>query len=112
MVESSHKPKKTRVDQKSKFYNRLMKLWLRNSEIKMYSLHKGNYVVSKRFLRDYKIKKGLINKMDEKVKKHSKTYHITKKMNTVYVHPRTYIKYSVEHNYKQPEFKADNCVKN
>ena len=37
--ESKRKPNKTWVDKGSEFYNRLMKSWLQDNEIEMYSTH-------------------------------------------------------------------------
>ena len=53
--ESNHKPKKVWVDKDYEFYNRLMKLWLKGSDIKMNSAHnERKSVVAERFIRNIK----------------------------------------------------------
>ena len=47
--ESGCKPNKTWIDKGSKFYIRLMKLWLQDNDTKMYSTHnEGESVVAER----------------------------------------------------------------
>ena len=49
MNESGCKPNKIWVDKGSKFYIRLMKLWLQDNDTKMYSTHnEGESVVAER----------------------------------------------------------------
>ena len=46
------KPKKLWVDKGSEFHNRLVKLWLQDNDIEMYSTHnEGKSVVPERFIR-------------------------------------------------------------
>ena len=53
--ESNRKPKKVWVDKDYEFYNRLMKLWLKGSDIKMNSAHnERKSVVAERFIRNIK----------------------------------------------------------
>ena len=49
---SGHKPNKIWVDKESEFYNRLMKSWLKDNDMQMYSTHnEGTSVVAERFIR-------------------------------------------------------------
>ena len=55
--ESTRKPNKIWVDQGSDFYNRSMKSWLHDNDIKMYSAYsKGKSTVVETFIRTFKIK--------------------------------------------------------
>ena len=55
--EYNRKPNKIRVDKGSEFYNRLMKSFLQNNIIEMYSTHnEGKSVAAERFIRSLKIK--------------------------------------------------------
>ena len=52
---SERKPKKLWVDEGKEFYNRILKTWLENNRIKMYSTHnEGEAVVAERFNRTLK----------------------------------------------------------
>ena len=47
LVESNHKPNKVWVDKGKGFYNRLMKSWLQDNDIDIYSTHnEGRFVVA------------------------------------------------------------------
>ena len=47
LVESNHKPNKVWVDKGKGFYNRLMKSWLQDNDIDIYSTHnEGKFVVA------------------------------------------------------------------
>ena len=83
--ESEHKLNKIWVDQGNEFYNRSMKTWLQDNDIKIYSTQsEEKYVVAKIFTRilNTKIyehitpvsKNVYINKLDEIVEK-SNTHH-------------------------------------
>ena len=53
--ESNGKPNTVWVDKSSKFYKRLMKSWLQDNDIDMYSAHnKWKFVVAERFIRTLK----------------------------------------------------------
>ena len=55
--ESGRKLNKILIDKSSGFYNRLMKSWLQDKDIQMYSTHnKGKSVVAVRFIRTLKSK--------------------------------------------------------
>ena len=51
------KPNKIWVDKGSKFYNSFFKKWLKDNDIKMYSIHnEAKSVVTERFIRTLKTK--------------------------------------------------------
>ena len=51
MVLDNRKPNKIWVDQGNKFYDRLVRLWLQDKDIKIYSAHKeGKIVAVERFI--------------------------------------------------------------
>ena len=55
--DSKRKPNKIWVDKGSEFYNRLMKSWLQENDITIYSSHnEGKFVVAERFIRTLKNK--------------------------------------------------------
>ena len=57
LIKSNQKPNKILVDQGSRFYNRSMKSWLRDCNIRIYSIYnKGKFVVRWRFIRTLKSK--------------------------------------------------------
>ena len=105
--ESNQKPSKIWVDKGSEFYNRSMKSWLQDNDIKKCSTHnEGNSAISERFVRTLKekiykyltpISKNVyIDKLDDTVNKYSNTYHRTIKMRPVDVKSNTYIDFNVE----------------
>ena len=105
--ESNQKPSKIWVDKGSEFYNRSMKSWLQDNDIKKYSTHnEENSAISERFVRTLKekiykyltpISKNVyIDKLDDTVNKYSNTYHRTIKMRPVDVKSNTYIDFNVE----------------
>ena len=52
---SDHKPNKIWVDKGSEFYNRSMKSWLEENNMKMYSTHnEGKSVIAERFIKTLK----------------------------------------------------------
>ena len=70
----------------SKFFNRLMKSFLQNNDIQMYSAHnEGKSVIAERFIRNLKnkvhkcmtsvSKNVYIDKLDDIPNKHKNTYH-------------------------------------
>ena len=49
---SMRKPNKIRVDKESEFYNSFFKIWLIDSDVKMYSIHNGaKSFVAERFIK-------------------------------------------------------------
>ena len=119
--ESNRKPNKTWVDKGSEVYNRLMKLWLENNDIEIYSTHnEGEAVVAERFIRTLKnkiykymtsIPKNVyIDKLDDIVNKYNNTSHSTIKMNPVDVKSSAYLDSSQEIN-DDSKFKDGDMVR-
>ena len=55
--DSNRKPNKIWVDKGSEFYNISFKKWLKDNDIKMYSIHnEGKFVGAERFIRNLKTK--------------------------------------------------------
>ena len=51
LYESKRKPNKIWIDKGSEFYNRLVKSWLKENDIEMYSTHnEGKSVATERFI--------------------------------------------------------------
>ena len=84
---SDCKPNKIWLDKGSKFYNRSMKLWLKDNDIEMYSINnEGKCVVTKRFIRTLKTKidkymtavskNVYIDKLDNIVNEYSNAYQL------------------------------------
>ena len=66
--DSMRKPNKMWVDKGSEFYNRWMKLWLKDNVIEMYSINnEEKYVVAKRFIRTLKTKFTNIGQLCQKM---------------------------------------------
>ena len=118
--ESNRKPNKIWVDKGSEVYNRLMKLWLENNDIEIYSTHnEGEAVVAERFIRSLKnkiykymtsIPKNVyIDKLDDIVNKYNNTSHSAIKMNPVDVKSSAYLDSSQEIN-DDPKFKNGDMV--
>ena len=110
------------VDKGSKFYNSFFKKWLKDNDIKMYSIHnEGKPVVAKRFNRILKTKiykymtsvsKNVhIDKLDDIVNEYNNTYHRTIKKKPVDVKDKTYIDFSKEVNNKDSKFKVGDHVR-
>ena len=92
--DSMRKPDKIWVDKGSEFYNRWMKLWLKDNVIEMYSINnEEKSVVAKRFIRTLKnkiykhmtvvSKNVYIDKLNDIVNEYNHTYHRTIKMKPV-----------------------------
>ena len=65
--ECSHKPNKIWVNKNSTFYQRLMKSWLQDNDIEMYSTYnEGKSVAAERFIRT--LKNRICNYMTSKSK--------------------------------------------
>ena len=110
------------VDKGSEFYNSSFKKWLKDNDIKMYSIHnEEKSVAAERFIRTletkiYKYmtsisKKVYIDKLDDIVNEYDNTYHRTTKMKQVDVKGNTYIDSSKEVSDKDPKFKAGDHVR-
>ena len=102
LKESNRKPNKIWADKGSKFYNRMVKKWLKDNNIEMYSIqNKGKSVVAERVLRTLKTKiyrymtstskNVYVDKLDDIVNEYNNTYHRTINMKPVDVKDNTYI---------------------
>ena len=102
LKESKRKPNKIWADKGSKFYNRMVKKWLKDNNIEMYSIqNKGKSVVAERVLRTLKTKiyrymtstskNVYIDKLDDIVNEYNNTYHRTINMKPVDVKDNTHI---------------------
>ena len=120
--DSKRKPNKTWIDKDSEFYNRSMKSWSEDNNIKIYSTHnEGKSVVAERFIRTLKIraskyvtlisKSEYIDKLDGIVNEYNNTYHRTIKVKPVDVKNDTYINIDREVNDKDPKFQVDDHVR-
>ena len=120
--DSNRKPNKIWVDKGSEFYNNSFKKWLKDNDIKMYSIHnEGKSVVAERFIRTLIIKiykymtsvstNVYMDKLDDIVSEYNNTYQRTIKMKTVDVKDNTYINFKKELNNKDPKFKVGDHVK-
>ena len=96
------KPNKIWVDKGIKFYNSSFKIFLKDNDIEMYSIHnEGKSVVAERFIRTLKTKiykymtsiskNVYIDKLNDIVNECNNTYHRTIKMKSVDVKDNTYI---------------------
>ena len=110
------------IDKGSEFYNNSFKKWLKDNDIKMYSIHnEGKSVVAERFIRTLitkickymtSISKNVyINKSCDIVNEYNNTYHRTTKMKPIDVKNTTYIDSNIEVNDKDPKFKVGDHVR-
>ena len=108
------KANKICVDKGSEFYNNSFKIWLKDTDIEMYSIHnEGKPVVAKRFIRTLKnkiykymtlISKNVyIDKLDDIVNKYNNSYHRTIKMNPIDVKSGNYVEYNANFNDRDPK---------
>ena len=115
------KPNKIWVDKGSKFYNSFFKKWLKDNDIKMYSIHnEAKSVVTERFIRTLKTKiykcmasvskNVYIGKLDDIVSEYNNTYR-TIKMKPLDVKDNAFIDFSKEVNDKNSKFKVDDHVR-
>ena len=123
LKESNRKPNKICVVKGSKFYNSSVKKWLKDNDIKMYSIHnEGTFVVAERFIRALKTKINkyltsisknvYIDKLDDIVNGYNNTYNRAIKMKPVDVKNNTYIESMVFHsNDKDHNFKVGDLLK-
>lgn len=90
-------------------------LWLHDNNIEMYSRYSaGDSVVAERINRTFKsqdlkayqygIKNFYIERLDEIVDKHNKSYHRKIRIKPADFNPSSYINYGVEHNDKDAIF--------
>ena len=100
----------------------LLKKWLKDNEIEMYSIHnEGKSVVAEGFIRTLKkkickymtaISKSVyIDKLDDIVNEYNNTYHRTIKMKPADVKDNTYIDFGKVVNDKDPKFNIGDHVR-
>ena len=105
----------------SEFYNRLIKSWLQDNDIEIYSKHNGgNFAVAERFIRALKnkiykymtsiSKTTYIYKSDDIVNEDNNSCLRKSKGKHVDVKPNTYIDIGVENNEKDPKFEVGDHV--
>ena len=124
LKESNRKRNKIWVDKASEFYNSSVKIFLKDNEIEMYSIHnKGKSVVVGRFIRTLKTKiykymtsiskNVYIDKLNDIVNEYNNAYHRTIKMKPVDVKDNTYIdsRELSRSNDKDPIFKVGDHVR-
>ena len=120
--DSNRKPNKIWVDKGSEFYNSFFKKWLKDNDIKMYSIHnEGQLVVAERFIRTLKTKiykymtstskNKYIDKLHDTVDDYNNTYPRTIKMKPVDDKDNTYIDFKKEVKYKDQKFKVGDHVR-
>ena len=111
------KPNKIWVDKGSEFYNSSFKIWLKDNDIEMYSIHnEGKSIVAERFVRTLKTKiykyltsisKNMhIDKLDDIINEYNNKYHRTIKIKPVDVEDNTYIDSMELYPIKDPKFKV------
>ena len=102
--ESNRNPNKIWVDKGSKFYNRLMKPWLQDNYIEMYSRNNDwKSVVAERFIRTLK------DKFYKYMTPVSKNVYIETK--PADVKSSTYIDFVIENNEKDPKLEVGDQVR-
>ena len=120
--ESNRNPNKIWVDKGSKFYNRLMKPWLQDNYIEMYSRNNDwKSVVAERFIRTLKdkfykymtpvSKNVYIDKVDDIVYKYINKFRITVETKPADVKSSTYIDFVIENNEKDPKLEVGDQVR-
>ena len=99
--ESNKKRNKIWIVKEGEFYSSSVKKWLKDNDIKMYSIHnKEKSVIAERFIRTLKTKiykymtsisKNMyIDKLDDIVNEYNNTYHRTTMMKPVDIKDNTY----------------------
>ena len=109
MGNSKRKPNKIWVDQGSEFYNTHFKIWLKDSNIEIYSTHnKEKFAVAERFIRALKnkiykhmtaiSKKFYFDVLNYIVDEYNSTYYKTIKMKPIDVESDSFAEYNEESN--------------
>ena len=120
--QSEKKTNKIWVDQGGEFYNNVLKKWLSDNDIIMYSTYnEGKSVVAERFIRTLKNKlykhmtatgkNVYYDVLDDAVNKYNNTKHSTIKMKPIDVGDNNKRVYVDEHNEKDSRFKVGNRVR-
>ena len=101
---SEREPKKIWADKGSEFYNIYFKRWLKDNDIKMYSIHNGGKsMVAERFIRTlknkiYKYMTSVYKNVYINKSINNNTYHRTIKMKPIDIEDNTYIDFKKEIN--------------
>ena len=120
--QSNRKPNKIWVDQGGEFYNHVIKKWLSDNDIIMYSTYnEGKSVVAERFIRTLKNKlykhmtatgkNVYYDVLDDVVNKYNNTKHNTIKMKPKDVKDGNKRVYIDEHNEKSARFNVGDSVR-
>ena len=120
--DSTRKPNKIWVDKGSEFCNGFLKKWLKDNDMKMYSIHNAEKsVVTERFIRTLKnksckhmaavSKNVYIDNLDDIVDEYNNTYHRAITMKPIEVKDNTYIDSIKEVNDKDSKFKVGDHVR-
>ena len=120
--QSNRKPNKIWVDQGGEFYNHVLKKWLSDNDIIMYStFNEGKSVVAGRFIRTLKNKlykhmtatgkNVYYDVLDDAVNEYNNTKHNTIKMKPIDVKNYNKRVYIDEHNKKDSRFKVRDRVR-
>ena len=110
------------VDKGRELYNRLMKSWLQDNSIEIYSTHQERKSgVAERIIETFKnkihnnssyISKNVYdNKLDDTVNKKNNTYHSTIKVKPVDVKPSTNFDLNKENNREGTKFEVSDHVR-
>ena len=122
IISEGRKPNKIQVVQGSKFYNELLKRFLKINNIEMYSTYnEGKYVVAERFIRTLKNKifkhmaavsrNVYFDVLDIIVDKYNNTVYRSIKMKPVDVTSDFYAEYNEDANEKDTKFKVGDHIR-
>ena len=106
------------VGRGNEFYNKSMKSWLQDNNIKMHSANnEGKFIVAERFIRTLKNQRKkkyqkMLKLADQMIQLiNATTYHSTIKMKSVDIKSSTYIDFNKENNKEEPKFKVGDHVR-
>ena len=122
IISEGRKPNKIQVVQGSKFYNELLKRFLKINNIEMYSTYnEGKYVVAERFIRTLKNKifkhmaavsrNVYFDVLDIIVDKYNNTVYRSIKMKPMDVMSNFYAEYNEDANEKDTKFKVGDHIR-
>ena len=122
IISEGRKPNKIQVVQGSKFYNELLKRFLKINNIEMYSTYnEGKYAVAERFIRTLKNKifkhmaavsrNVYFDVLDIIVDKYNNTVYRSIKMKPVDVTSDFYAEYNEDANEKDTKFKVGDHIR-
>ena len=122
IISEGRKPNKIWVDKGSEFDNNSFGKWLKDNDIKMYSIiNERKSVIAERFLRTLKNKifkhmttvpnNVYFDVLDDIVNKYNNTVHKTVKIKPIDVTDDSYAEYNEDFNKKDPKFKVGDHVR-